>query len=83
MVCGDLTDRFEVATELIQLLGLKDDIEIIKVNSDYFSKEYFAERPDCERLINKKLDDLNLNIMRPWKVALKEYIDNYYFGYIS
>ena len=83
MVCGGLTGRVEVATELIQLLGLKDDIEIIKINSDYFSKEYFAERPDCERLINKKLDDLNLNIMRPWKVALKEYIDNYYFGYIS
>ena len=31
MVCGGLTSRFEVATELVQLLGLKDDIKIIPV----------------------------------------------------
>ena len=81
MVCGGLTGRFEVETELIQLLGLKDEIKIIKVDSDYFSKEYFADRPACERLINKRLDDLGLNIMRDWKVTLKEYLENYYSYY--
>ena len=81
MVCEGLTGRLEVATELIHLLGLKGDVEIIKVNSEFFLKEYFAERPDCERLINKKLNDLNLNIKRPWKVALKEYIQQYYNSY--
>jgi dTDP-4-dehydrorhamnose reductase len=73
-----LTGRFEVAQELVSLLGLQDKIEVTEVSSDYFAKEYFAERPACERLVNKRLNDLRLNIMRDWKVALKEYLDNYY-----
>ena len=78
MVCGGLTDRLEVAIKLVQLLEFQNKIKITKVDSDYFSKEYFADRPDCERLINKKLGNLGLNIMRHWEVALKEYIEDYY-----
>ena len=78
MVCGGLTSRLEVATELVQLLNLDYEIKITEVDSNYFSKEYFADRPDCERLINKNLDDLELNIMRDWRVALKEYLLDYY-----
>ena len=78
MVCEGMTGRFEVAQELVSLLGLQDKIEVTEVSSDYFAKEYFAERPACERLVNKRLNDLGLNIMRDWKVALKEYLDNYY-----
>jgi dTDP-4-dehydrorhamnose reductase len=78
MVCGSLTSRLEVATKLVELLNLQDDIKIHEVNSDFFSKEYFAERPDCERLINKRLDDLGLNIMRDWEEALSDYIKNDY-----
>ena len=77
MVCGGLTSRFEVANKLVQLLNLQNEIKITEVNSDYFAKEYFAERPDCERLINKKLDDLKLNVMRDWKVALSDYLKVY------
>jgi len=77
MVCGGLTSRLEVAIELMKLLKLQNDIIITEVNSDYFAEEYFAERPDCERLINKRLDDLGLNIMRDWKVALDDYLNNY------
>jgi len=82
MVCDGLTGRLEVARELVKLLSLDDDIIITEVNSDYFSKEYFADRPDCERLINKRLDDLGLNIMRDWKVSLKEYLIGYYSKYL-
>lgn len=78
MVCGGLTGRYEVAKEMIALLGLTDSVKVEEVSSDYFAKEYFAERPACERLINKRLDDLGLNIMRDWKVALEEYINDYY-----
>jgi len=81
MVCGGLTGRFEVATKLVHLLSLNNEIKIAEVDSNYFSKEYFAERPACERLINKRLDDLGLNIMRDWRVSLKEYIQNYYSAY--
>jgi dTDP-4-dehydrorhamnose reductase len=78
MVCQGLTGRLEVANELVSLIGLKGQIEVNEVSSEYFSEEYFAERPECERLINKRLDDLNLNIMRDWRVALKDYIEEYY-----
>ena len=78
MVCGGLTGRLEVAIELVKILGLNDTIKIVEVNSNFFVEEYFAERPDCERLINNRLDKLGLNIMRDWKVALLDYLKGYY-----
>lgn len=83
MVCGGLTSRYEVTNELIKILELESKIKIHKVNSDYFKKEYFADRPSSERLVNKKLELRGLNIMRDWKVALKEYIADYYKGYLG
>jgi dTDP-4-dehydrorhamnose reductase len=82
MVCGGQTSRIEVAAELLSILNLTDKIKIIPVTSDYFKKEYFAPRPACERLVNKRLDEMGLNIMRPWKVALREYILTYWKGYL-
>ena len=82
MVCGGQTSRLEVATELLKILKLENKIKITEVNSDYFKDIYFAQRPPSERLINKKLELRGLNIMRDWKIALKEYIDNYYSDYL-
>ena len=56
MVCGGITSRLEVAQEIVRLLGLEGEVLVTEVTSDYFSKEYFAPRPDSERLINRKLD---------------------------
>ena len=78
MVCGGSTGRLEVAHELVQLLGLKNSVKIKEVTSEFFAEKYFAERPDCERLLNKRLDNLGLNIMRDWRIALKEYLMDYY-----
>lgn len=83
MVCGGQTSRLEVATELLKILNLQNDVNITEVDSSFFEKEYFAERPPCERLINKKLDLRQLNNMQNWKIALKEYLDNYYMGYLG
>ena len=83
MVCGGITGRFEVAQELVNVLGLQDEIKVTPVDSDYFKAEYFSARPPSERLINKKLDLRKLNIMRDWKVCLVEYMDNYYKGYLD
>lgn len=82
MVCGGQTSRFEVGEELIRLLGKTDEIKITPVNSDYFKETYFAARPKSERLITKKLDFRKVNQMRDWKVALKEYLEDYYSGYL-
>jgi dTDP-4-dehydrorhamnose reductase len=83
MVCGGQTSRLEVATELIRLLSLETKVKLTPVGSDYFKETYFAERPPSERLVNRKLNIRNLNLMRDWREALKDYIDNYYQGYLG
>lgn len=83
MVCGGQTSRLEVATELIRLLKMEDTVKLTPVGSDFFKETYFAERPPCERLVNRKLNIRNMNLMRDWREALRDYIDNYYQGYLD
>jgi dTDP-4-dehydrorhamnose reductase len=83
MVCEGVTGRLEVAQELIQILGLHNDVKVIPVNSDYWKNVYFASRPPSERLINEKLNIRGLNIMRDWRLCLKEYVDEYYSCYLN
>lgn len=83
MVCGGITGRFEVAQELIKVLGLESEIKITEVDSDYWKNVYFADRPASERLISKKLDLRGANIMRDWQVCLREYVENYYQDYLK
>ena len=82
MVCGGQTSRLEVTNELIELLGLQDEIKVTSVSSDYFKEQYFAERPPCERLDNKKLRLRDINLMQDWKVALEHYIQREYQEYL-
>jgi dTDP-4-dehydrorhamnose reductase len=83
MVCGGQTSRLEVTEELLDILGLKNEIKINVVTSDYFKDIYFAERPPCERLDNRKLKIRDVNLMRDWRVALREYIKDYYTDYLK
>jgi len=83
MVCSGFVKRSEVAKELLSIINLEEKIKITEVGSDYWKKEYFVSRPDSECLINKKLDLLNMNKMRDWKICLREYIRDYYQQYLS
>lgn len=83
MVCGGTTGRFEVAEELVNLLGLSESIKLTAVDSDYFKEEYYAERPPSERLLDTKLNLRDVNVMRDWKICLTEYLDNYYQDYLD
>ena len=82
MVCGGLTSRLEVATELLKILNLEYTIKINEVDSSFFKHEYFAARPASEQLMNTKLNLRKLNIMRDWKISLNDYIHNYFEDYI-
>ena len=82
-VCGGQTSRLEVSQELLNILGKEDEVKITTVSSDYFKDIYFAERPASERLVTKKLDLRGVNQMRDWRIALKEYVENYYTGYLD
>lgn len=83
LVCGGQTSRFEVAGELLKVLGKENEIKLTAVKSDYFKEIYFAERPPNERLINRKLNIRKLNIMSDWRDALRIYVDKYYQGYLD
>jgi dTDP-4-dehydrorhamnose reductase len=83
MVCGGQTSRLEVCEALLDILHLKEKIKITPVNSEYYKDVYFAQRPANERLVNRKLEIRGLNLMQDWKIALKEYISQYYKGYLD
>ena len=52
------------------------------MSSEYFREQYFVDRPASEKLVNVKLELRNLNLMRDWRIALKEYLDVYYGDYL-
>jgi len=82
-VCGGQTSRLEVAEELIKILKKREVVKITVVSSDYFKEIYFAARPASERLLTKKLQLRGITTMRDWKISLREYIENYYNGYLN
>jgi len=80
MVCSGVTSRLSVAKEICKNFNLLHKIKINVVKSTYWKKIYFAPRPNSERLINKRLNNKKLNIMRNWKTSLKEYIKKSYLN---
>jgi len=76
MVSQGEASRYETAIEMNSHLKL--GLNINKVDSDYYSEEYFAPRPYSEKLINDKLNKLDRNYMREWKVCLHEYLNEYF-----
>jgi dTDP-4-dehydrorhamnose reductase len=82
MVCEGVTSRLEVAHELVETIGMKDRVRINEVAADFFKAEFFAPRPDSERLLNRKLTLRNMNRMRDWRVALRDYVGSAYSHYL-
>lgn len=83
MVCQGATSRLEVAQALLGVLGRSDTVTISAVGSDFFADTYFAPRPDCERLVNRRLALRGLDVMRPWQTALAEYVQTDYRDYLG
>ena len=83
LVCEGLTSRLDVTKEILNFFDLSKKIVINEVSSDYFKKEYFAERPNSERLVNFKLNSRSINIMRDWKICLNEYLSEKFYGYLK
>jgi len=72
-----------VAQALVSELGLDASVSVRPVGSDFFADIYFAPRPDSELLVNRKLALRGLDVMRPWREALAEYIRADYAGYLG
>lgn len=82
MVCKEPGTRFDVAQEIVRICN-RPDIEVQPVDSDFFMKEFFAQRPRIEILVNKNLEDLGINLMRPWREAIRDYITREFPDYIA
>ncbi len=83
LVCNGQTSRREVAEELLKVLNLSDKVKINDVTSEFFKDFYFAQRPPSERLVNKKLELRQANVMQDWRIALRQYIDMYFKDYLK
>jgi dTDP-4-dehydrorhamnose reductase len=83
MACSGDAYRTDVAREILKVLGKEQEIRLNEVSSDFFNKTYFAPRPESERLVNAKLDQMNMNQMRDWKTCLKEYLQSRYENYLE
>jgi dTDP-4-dehydrorhamnose reductase len=77
MVCSGSGTRYDVACEIVKICG-RSDIHVNPVPSDFFAKEYFAFRPRSEMMTNLRLRELGIDRMRPWHVALRDYVESQY-----
>jgi len=74
MACLGRGTRYDVAQVILETLG-RNDIELVNVGSEFFHESYPAARPRSEMMRNMMLDLQGLNTMRPWRVALAEYLE--------
>jgi dTDP-4-dehydrorhamnose reductase len=75
--CDGESSRYDVTKKLIEILSLKDRVNLIDVKQDYFDKEYFAPRPPSEILVNNNLKHANSGLTRSWEVCLEEYLKKF------
>jgi len=78
MVCSGFVNRYDIAREIVKSLGYASVVQVHPVKSRYFENEFPVARPVSENLINKRLILENRNLMRHWKVALKDYLKRDY-----
>lgn len=74
MVCGGgVGTRYDVAKVILEVCN-RPDIKLEATDSKMFDEEYFAPRPASEAMINKRLNELGMNMQQTWQDVLREYI---------
>lgn len=77
LVCKGNATRFDVASKIIEFLGI-NDVKLTPVKSDFFSREYPTPRPDSEEMLNYMLELRGMNTMPTWDEGLRQYLDKYF-----
>ncbi len=72
-VCHGMSSRYDVACAFVEAIGMSEQVTVHPVTSEFFAAEYFAERPASEQLVNFKLGERGLDVMRTWQECLTEY----------
>lgn len=82
MACHGAASFYQLTEEIVQNLGWGDKIDVIPVSEREISSTELGRRPtkaefNCQRLISK-----NMDIQRPWRQSLREYLqDSYFYQY--
>lgn len=76
MVSAGMPTRFEVAREIVRLLGREKIVKVIPVDSSFFSQTFTTARNASECLANDRLSKEGLNLMRHWQEALADYLEH-------
>jgi dTDP-4-dehydrorhamnose reductase len=79
MACHGEASFYELATTCVDELGLNDRVSINKVSAERFNAQEKARRPDRATMLNKRLVEESLDLQRPWREALKDYLNRPYF----
>lgn len=69
--------RYDIANEIKNVLG-KKEVSVHPVSSDAFPLP--APRGKSEQIQNKALKERGVDFMRPWQIALRDYILNDYLN---
>lgn len=72
--CTGRATRYDVAAEILDVLGLEDAIELVEVDSSYFADSFPVPRPRSEIMRNAHLESQGLNRMRRWQNAIADYL---------
>jgi dTDP-4-dehydrorhamnose reductase len=74
MACLGEGSRYDVAREIVDFYG-RHNVSVVPVTSEAFADDYPAPRPRSEMMRNYMLELRGMNRMRPWREALREYLE--------
>ena len=76
---GGVVSRYQVAAKILEILG-RTEVELVGVTSDseYIRSSFPTSRPASEAMTSIKTAALGVDCMRPWHIALEEYLVAYY-----
>lgn len=68
---------YDVASEVVKILNLP--INIQKISSEEIAAREIGRRPEKAIMLNKRLQQDEMDMQRPWRVALREYLSHAYY----
>lgn len=77
MACKGKASFFELACEMVRILGISEKIKINKINAGIIREKCI--RPAIAIMENVRLQKEGLDKMRPWQKSLEEYLSRPYF----
>ena len=77
MVSEGNCSRYDVAVKIKDILQL-NHVWVKEVSGDFFNESFYAPRPTCEVMENKKFHEKGIEVMRNWQEAITDYLSEYF-----